>query len=141
MYKKDNNVDFKTIKGSSFNEMVKYKENFLKMNKGIDEDSLLSIQKFICYNVKDISVSQLRNIYNLILDVKRDGDYSALSLKRIKLAYIAGRTDKYGLKNLIGFLDILFNEVGTDTDKFESLRTYAEALVAYHKYYESFKSN
>lgn len=138
MYKKDNNVDFKTIKESSFKEMVKHKDNFLKMNKDIDEDSLLSIQKFICYNVKDISVSQLRNIYNLILDVKKDGDYSALSLKRIKLAYIAGRTDKYALKNLVDFLDTLFYEVGTDRDKFESLRTYAESLVAYHKYYESF---
>jgi len=135
MYKKTENVNSKTIKGKSYKEMIKHKSQFLKMNTGIDTDSLESIQKFMYYNVKDITTSQLRNIYNLVLDVKRDGNYSLLSLKRIKLAYIAGRTDKSGLKKLIEFLDVLFQEVNSDKNKFESLRAFSEALVAYHKYY------
>ena len=64
MYKKTENVNSKTIKGKSYKEMIKHKSQFLKMNTGIDTDSLESIQKFMYYNVKDITTSQLRNIYN-----------------------------------------------------------------------------
>jgi CRISPR type III-A-associated protein Csm2 len=123
-------------KDSSFKELESLKERILHMHKQIDNKNLDAIQKFLYFNYEDITSSQFRNIYSLILDVK---DPSQLVLKRVKLAYIAGRTDKNkkGMLSLLNFMDELFEEVKDDAEKFKGVKTFAESVVAYHKYYES----
>ena len=128
------------LKQSTFNKMEKSKDCFLNMHSRVDDQNIQIIQEFMYFNYEDITTSQLRNIYNLVLDIDKS-EPSQLSLKRVKLAYIAGRTDKkkVGLHNLLTLLDSLFESVKNDTEKLKGVKTFTEALVAYHKYFDSLK--
>ena len=128
------------LKKSTFKKMEESNERFLGMHTNVNDQNIQIIQEFMYFNYEDITTSQLRNIYSLVLDVDKS-EPSQLSLKRVKLAYIAGRTDKkkIGLHNLLSFLDSLFESVKNDTEKLKGVKTFTEALVAYHKYFDSLK--
>lgn len=133
--------EWNNSKISTFKNLEKGKESFLNMHSKVDDQNIQVIQEFMYFNYEDISTSQLRNIYSLVLDVDKR-EPSQLSLKRVKLAYIAGRTDKKkpGLHKLLSFLDSIFEAVKNDSEKLKGVRTFTEALVAYHKYYDSLKN-
>lgn len=143
MYQHDNvnRNKWNELKESTYKKLYKRKDSFLFMHSKVDNENIQTIQEFMYFNYEDITTSQLRNIYNLVLVIE-DGEPSQLSLKRVKLAYIAGRTDKNkkGLHNLLNILDSLFEEVKSDQEKLKGVKTFTEALVAYHKYYESLKN-
>lgn len=122
----------------TFNKIIKSQNSFLKMHSCINNENIRLIQEFMYFNYLDITASQLRNIYKLVLNVDKAKPLQ-LSLQRVKLAYISGRTDKgkKGLINVLSILDSLFESVENDTEKFMGVKTFLEALVAYHKYYES----
>lgn len=128
------------LKKSTFKKLEANKEHFLSMHTNVDDQNIQIIQEFMYFNYEDITTSQLRNIYSLVLDINKS-EPSQLSLKRVKLAYIAGRTDKkkIGLHNLLTLLDSLFESVKNDTEKLKGIKTFTEALVAYHKYFDSLK--
>ena len=98
--------------------------------KQVDHESIEVIKKFMERYVKDITTSQLRNIYSVILDSQL-GNPS----KRVKIAYIAARNNKNGIQILLKKLDKLLAENGD----YETIRNFTEACVAYHKYYETLK--
>lgn len=138
---KDNPMDRKNWnkqKESSFDQLKSLKNNILQMHRQIDNRNLDAIQRFLYFNYEDITASQLRNVYNLVLKIG-ENDYSQLSSKRVQIAYIAGRTDKRktGMYSLLNFLDELFVEGATDKEKYKAVKVFTEATVAYHKYYES----
>ena len=103
--------------------------NFMTQNSG--HESIEVIKEFMKYHVKDITTSQLRNVYNVILDSQL-GNAS----KRVKIAYIAARNNNYKVQVLFEQLDKLLAENG---DTFETIRNFTEACVAYHKYYDTLK--
>lgn len=129
------------LKQSTFEKLETSKDRFLYMHTKVDDQNIQIIQEFMYFNYEDITTSQLRNIYSLVLDIDKS-EPSQLSLKRVKLAYIAGRTDKkkIGLHNLLTLLDSLFESVKNDTEKLKGVKTFTEALVAYHKYFDSLKN-
>ncbi|MFA8300749.1 MAG: type III-A CRISPR-associated protein Csm2 [Hyphomicrobiales bacterium] len=140
MFKEENISDkykWGENKISSFHKLYESKESYLQFHKETKNKTLNVIQKFLYFNNEDITPTQLRNIYNQILEVKDNP--SGLTLKRIKLAYIAGRTEtkKKGLHNLLKLLDELFELANGETEKYKGVKAFCEAIVAYHKYYHT----
>lgn len=110
--------------------------DLLEMHTKVKEENINSIQQFLHYNYKDITISQLRNVFNLIKDAENTDQ---LELKRIKLAYIAGRTDKKknGMHTLLEIVDKMIETVNRNETKLKGLKIFIEACVAYHKYYDT----
>jgi CRISPR/Cas system CSM-associated protein Csm2 small subunit len=115
-------------------------EKFNKENFSINaltHNSIEAIKNFMSGYVGHITSSQLRNVYSIILD-KKLGNPS----KRVKLSYIAAKIasskgDKVGMRTLLTKLDDMLSE----NVAYEIIRNFAEACVAYHKYFETFKKN
>lgn len=100
------------------------------LNSTIAVDVINKLKEYLgMYNAKAITASQMRNIYNLVKDV---AGTTELQLKRPKLAYISARQDK--APELIEFIDEVIKSVKTDDDV-KNFKTFMEAVVAYHKYY------
>lgn len=97
-------------------------------NKYIDD-----LKNYIKKNKDGITTSQLRNIYS---ELKPITDPKELWKLRPKLAYVAGRSDKKGMKELAWLLDELIKNIGKDEEKkLENFKDFFEAVIAYHKYF------
>lgn len=126
------------------NEFAKAKEEFGKHYPHIlfmkdDKENLKSIiddiEKFVKNKGADITTSQLRNIYARIKKASSQNELLAL---RPVLAYTSARQDrrKEGGKMIIALLDGLIQDIQPgQPDQIENLQTFAEAIVAYHKYH------
>lgn len=80
---------------------------------------------------KDITTSQMRNIYGMFLKVK---SFQGAVLLRPKLAYLAGKEEKnQDLKMFCDFLDKVLKKVDSK-ESLKNLKSFLEACVAYHRY-------
>ncbi len=102
---------------------------YQNFNKDLSNDDLQVLQKLMHYCYKQISSSQIRNAYNLIIDRSTQS-----ASKRIKLAYIAGRTDKKKNEAMLIFLEKVESML---KNEFIGVESFVEACLAYHKYYEN----
>lgn len=82
-----------------------------------------------------ITSSQLRNVFLL---VKRCKEPKELVHIRPKLAYIGGRAENNETKEIVFLLEELVKEVD-NVEKLKNLQSFFEAIIAYHKYFESDK--
>lgn len=82
-----------------------------------------------------LSASQIRNILDKMQRMKKY-DKDQLQLLRPLLAYAAGkdRTPAKKLKHLQEIIDKAITKTN-DESRFENLRNFFEAIVAYHRYY------
>jgi len=111
--------------GTNFSEL-------LNMGQTSNLDSILSeIENFVSQEGKNLSTSQLRNIYD---KAKKATNENELKLIRPNLAYIAGRSTNDKEKGLLAFIDLLIKEVNSDL-KVKEFHTFFESVVAYHKFY------
>jgi CRISPR-associated protein Csm2 len=112
-----------------------FKQNFaelLNMSKTAQLDKILeSIEKFVSEEGKNLSTSQLRNIYD---KATKATTVNELKLIRPNLAYIAGRSANDREKSLLAFIDLLIKSVNSD-EKVKEFHTFFESVVAYHKFY------
>jgi CRISPR-associated protein Csm2 len=112
-----------------------FNENFselLNMSKTQNLNAILSdIEKFVSNEGKNLSTSQLRNIYD---KAKKATTVNELKLIRPNLAYIAGRSSNDKEKGLLAFIDLVIKEVDSD-QKVKEFNTFFESVVAYHKFY------
>jgi CRISPR-associated protein Csm2 len=112
-----------------------FKQNFselLNMSKTANLDAILSsIEKFVSEEGKNLSTSQLRNIYD---KANKAATVNELKLIRPNLAYIAGRSANDREKSLLAFIDLLIKSVDSDV-KVKEFHTFFESVVAYHKFY------
>lgn len=112
-----------------------FSKNFselLNMSQTQNLDVILSeIEKFVSNEGKNLSTSQLRNIYDKAKKVTNENE---LKLIRPNLAYIAGRSTNEKEKGLLAFIDLLIKEVNSD-QKVKEFLTFFESVVAYHKFY------
>jgi CRISPR-associated protein Csm2 len=109
----------------------------LNMSKTTDLDTILSaIERFVAEEGKNLSPSQLRNIYDKAIKAKTMNE---LKLIRPNLAYIAGRSLNDKEKSLLAFIDLLIKEVKSN-EQVEEFKTFFEAVVAYHKFYGNNKN-
>lgn len=112
-----------------------FKENFaelLNMSKATELDKILNkIEDFVKLEGKNLSTSQLRNIYDKAVKTETLND---LKLIRPNLAYIAGRSTNDNEKSLVAFIDLLIKEIKSD-EQVNEFKIFFEAVVAYHKFY------
>lgn len=112
-----------------------FKEHYtelLNMSNSTNLDKILStIEDFVAEEGKNLSTSQLRNIYDKAIKAESQNE---LKLIRPNLAYIAGRSTNDKEKTLLAFIDLLIKEVKSD-DQVNEFKTFFEAVVAYHKFY------
>ncbi|BER91807.1 MAG: CRISPR-associated protein Csm2 [Candidatus Atribacteria bacterium] len=104
----------------------------------------LDIEQFKQFNEKvksfvqkrsKINSTRMRKIYEIIHRARSPQEF-LLSIPR--LAYMVGREDNPWEKKLIGAIFIVFNDCAAGVKTQEDLRSiqrFAEALVAYHKFY------
>lgn len=111
-----------------------FSKNFselLNMSNTENLDSILSaIEKFVAQEGKNLSTSQLRNIYD---KTKKTTNVNELKLIRPNLAYIAGRSNNDNEKKLLAFIDLLIKELNSNQVK--EFHIFFESVVAYHKFY------
>lgn len=97
-------------------------------------DELIGLtEKLVNEKGENLSNSQLRNVYDKILNAKTLID---LKLIRPQLAYMAGRATGKGtieVKSFLSFIDLLIKETKEET--IEDFKKFMEMVVAYHKYY------
>lgn len=104
----------------------------LNMSKTANLDKILeAIEKFVSEEGKNLSTSQLRNIYDKAIKAQ---NVNELKLIRPNLAYIAGRSINDKEKSLLAFIDLLIKSVNSD-EQIKEFKTFFEAVVAYHKFY------
>lgn len=111
----------------NFNEL-------LIMSKTSRLDNVLeTIERFVSEEGKNLSTSQLRNIYDKAKKAKTTPE---LKLIRPNLAYIAGRNNNDRAQRFLAFIDLLIKSVDSE-EKVKEFHTFFEAVVAYHKFYGS----
>ncbi|GHT12911.1 hypothetical protein FACS189426_17020 [Bacteroidia bacterium] len=100
----------------------------------LEHESIDIIKNFMQFGIKDkdVTSSQLCNVFNVIIDKKMGN-----AAKRIKLTYILARNNTEGMRVLINMLDKMLS----NGCKYNTIRNFAEACVAYHKYFETLKNN
>lgn len=93
-----------------------------------------------------LSVSQLRNIIGMVMDIYNDvrleegkklseNAQERLQILRLRIIYNAGRENAVrGFLNKAKLMDYL-TSIGDSKEKFVKFTHYMEALVAYHKFY------
>jgi len=109
-------------------------EKFIKM---ID-----NIKEFIgeLTQARAITSTKMRKIYELI---KKSNSLNQLLLQIPYLAYMVGRETSVRSKNELGKIYIIFKDViekAKDDKHIYNIKKFAEALVAYQKYYEKKES-
>ncbi|MDD2490043.1 MAG: type III-A CRISPR-associated protein Csm2 [Bacilli bacterium] len=115
-----------------------YKKYFKDRNVSILEyqggdnmdDFIQQVEKFVVEKGTQLSKTQLRNIYDKILNAD---DLISLKMIRPQLAYLAGRENNYGSKELLSFIDILIKETSVET--IENFKQFMQMVVAYHKFH------
>jgi CRISPR-associated protein Csm2 len=89
---------------------------------------------------RDITSTKMRKIYELI---KKSNSLNQLLLQIPYLAYMVGRETSVRSKNELGKIYIIFKDViekAKDDKHIYNIKKFAEALVAYQKYYEKKES-
>ena len=113
-------------------------KDLLKMDEtkhlvAIDE----KLRKFASANVKGISSSQLRKLYDEILTKKTARE---IQLLRPIFAYTIARQNNNQAKQVMLLIDTLAKQLSEEEKAIAGFKRFMEALVAYHKYYEVTKS-
>jgi len=112
----------------TYSELLRIGKDESKTAEVINE-----IKSFVERYGRNITTSQLRNIYSKITSLN-DDNISGLQLVRPKLAYIAARQKNRQAREFIGFMDEMVSKI-EDAGQFRSFKIFFESVVAYHKYY------
>jgi len=116
----DNILNFTKLESEKFIKMINNIKDFIKE---LTQD-------------KDITSTKMRKIYELI---KKSDRLDQLLLQIPYLAYMVGRETSVRSKNKLGKIYIIFKDViekAKDEKHIYNIKKFAEALVAYQKYYE-----
>ncbi len=108
-------------------------EKFFSQPDDLTYDEFIErIKTFLSDKARNISTSQIRNVFTL---VKKEKNVIGLKKIRPKLAYIYGRAEKNEpLKELIYLLDSQIKGLSEESEV-PKLKDFFEAIIAYHKYY------
>ncbi|MFN3699435.1 MAG: type III-A CRISPR-associated protein Csm2 [Dictyoglomus sp.] len=119
-------------------------ENFVDKALGFQEldieefkDFNNKIQEFVSSIARDITSSSLRKIYDLIKSSKNTSD---LLFTLPYIAYMVGKEDNMRKKNALGKLYVVLKDsierIKNDEKQVKNIKKFAEALIAYQKFYE-----
>lgn len=112
-------------------------ENYIQLiltSGGEDYNGFIGkVKEYLNKQKSNVTTSQLRNIFSKIKQLSNPKEAWRL---RPNLAYVAGRSEKDGTKELVWLLDELINDIKSDEkQKLENFKNFFEAIIAYHKYY------
>jgi CRISPR-associated protein Csm2 len=107
-----------------------YVARILDSRQGDYNEFIDRVKRFVQLRLSRITTSQLRNIFPRVKAARSPQD---LFMLRPQLAYVAGRSEKEEMRELVVLLDDLIREV-TEA-RMESFKSFFEAVIAYHKYY------
>lgn len=96
-----------------------------------------AIKDFANAYYKDITSHQLRKLYDL---VRKAENWKRLQYTRPKFAYAQARLSSKNGKDFIATLDY-FMALIKDDQQLKNFKLFLEAIVAYHRFYESDKTN
>ncbi|TAK40804.1 MAG: type III-A CRISPR-associated protein Csm2 [Saprospiraceae bacterium] len=124
------------VKGAQ-DHFGKHYADLLDMEHSADLDGLdKQLKAFVKLHYKDVTSSQLRNIFGKIKPIEKK-EVNKLKMQRPKLAYVIARQNKkQGALALMYWFDDLIGRVKGEKDV-EGFKTLLEAVVAYHKYFET----
>lgn len=109
-----------------------YVNSILSVRKDDYNTYIDKVKKYMQENARNISTSQIRNIFSRIRSIQ---NYHELALLRPKLAYISGREERNdAMKTMLYLLDRLMVAVDSE-EKLRQFQDFFEAVVAYHKYW------
>lgn len=129
---------FRPRDSSILDYYFKGKEEYLLNMSGDPElDKLLDkISDMVKEEGKNVTTSQLRNIYGKIKPIK---ELNELKMMRPQLAYISAREKskagrfQWKVEQFIGFIDELIQKTNKET--LTGFKDFMEAIVAYHKFH------
>lgn len=126
------------IKSSLGNNYIENILNFTSLEPAVFIEINDKIKVFIgsLTQSKTITSSKMRRIYELI---KNSNNLNQLLLQIPYLAYMVGRETSIRSKRDLGKIYIIFKdaiEKAKDNEDIRNIKKFAEALVAYQKYYE-----
>ena len=108
-----------------------YTRLILEFKKDEYNHLVAKVKDYVAKNARSISSSQLRNIFGKVLRAKEPFDVYQL---RPKLAYVAGRSDKGPMKELVFLLDELIQSI-QNKDQLKNFKDFFESIIAYHRYF------
>src|SRR4030042_1904222 len=107
---KESNPQQQTQKGKSYTPEEGYRQNIIKAFGNNYQELLLTnggdnfngyvdkVKKYVADNKNNITTSQLRNIFSKVKSLSKPQEAWKL---RPNLAYVAGRSDKFGTKEIV----------------------------------------
>ncbi len=108
-----------------------YTRLILDFEKQEYNELVTKTKAYVESNARNITTSQLRNIFGKVLRAKEPFDAYQL---RPKLAYVAGRADKWQMKELIFLFDELICEI-KNKKQLDNFKFFFESIIAYHRYF------
>jgi len=109
------------------------KDDILNNNRADENQYLNNVKSLVGKLQRDISSSQLRNVFSRVKNLKTPKELYSL---RPKLAYVYGRPNtKFGMQKIIEILDEKIIDVKNE-EQLKLFIDFFETIIAYHKYYE-----
>lgn len=99
------------------------------------EDLLTCLKDFVKIYGGYVTTSQLRNIFARVKPMKTRQE---LQLIRPRIAYVAARQNSQEARDVVNFLETVISKIENDA-QVKNFIAFFEAIVAYHKFYESDK--
>jgi len=111
--------------------------DLIKIETSEEPDSLFSkLEQFIKENVRGISSSQLRNLFDIVKVEQPDLSY--LQLQRPRIAHMIAKQPREEAKFMIVLVDELIAQMFLKEEKnFAGFHYFLKCLLAFHKYYET----
>lgn len=125
----DDEQRFKENLKRAFGE--KYTRFILDFQKEEYNDLVTKIKSYVATNARNITTSQLRNVFTKVLQAREPFNAHLL---RPKLAYVAGRADKPAMKELVYLLDELIQAIQNERH-LKNFKDFFEAIIAYHRFF------
>lgn len=108
-----------------------YVELILEPHRHGYNDFIARVKDFVENRARQITTHQLRNIFTRVRAAREPAHLFVL---RPQLAYVAGRSDRSEMRELVVLLDDLIQAVNSP-ERVAAFRDFYEAVIAYHKYY------